>query len=151
MVTSAEGTNSHRKDNECLKPGDKKMEAVAIVTILALGQYFFFSIQVGKMRGKHGVAAPAMSGHPEFERMSRVQQNTMEQLVVFIPALWIFAHFVDPLWAAGFGIVYIAGRFIYRAAYLKEASSRAPGFMISFLPSAVMLVWSLIVVSMTYF
>ncbi|MCP4300707.1 MAG: MAPEG family protein, partial [Gammaproteobacteria bacterium] len=73
------------------------MEAVAIVTILALGQFVLFSIQVGSMRVKHGVKAPATSGHAEFERMFRVQQNTMEQLVVFIPALWMFAYFVKPL------------------------------------------------------
>ncbi len=67
------------------------MEAVAIVTVVALAQFVFFSIQVGSMRGKHGVSAPAVTGHPEFERMFRIQQNTMEQLVAFIPALWIFA------------------------------------------------------------
>ncbi|MBT8091989.1 MAG: MAPEG family protein, partial [Gammaproteobacteria bacterium] len=66
------------------------MTPIAIVTILALGQFILFSIQVGSMRGKHGVDAPAIAGHPEFERMFRIQQNTMEQLVAFIPALWIY-------------------------------------------------------------
>ncbi len=127
------------------------MEAVAIITILALGQFVLFSIQVGKMRGKHGVKAPAMSGHPEFECMCRVQQNTMEQLVAFIPALWIYAHFVNPYWAAGLGLVFIVGRFIYRAAYLNDPSKRTLGFMITFIPTAVMLVWSLVVAAMVYF
>jgi hypothetical protein len=63
------------------------MEAVAIVTILALGQFVLFSIQVGSMRVKHGIKAPAVTGHPNFERMFRIQQNTMEQLVAFIPAI----------------------------------------------------------------
>lgn len=127
------------------------MEAIAIVTILALGQFILFSIQVGGMRGKHGVKAPAMSGHPDFERMFRIQQNTMEQLVAFIPALWIFAYLVNPLWGAGIGLVYIVGRFIYRASYLKDPASRSMGFTISFVPTAVLLVWSLVAALKTYF
>jgi len=121
------------------------MESVAIVTILALAQFVFFSIQVGSMRAKHGVKAPATSGHPEFERMFRIQQNTMEQLVAFVPALWMFAWLVNPMWGAGLGIVFIIGRFIYRSSYLKDPGSRSAGFTITFLPTAVMLVWSLIV------
>jgi len=121
------------------------MEVLAIVTILALGQFVFFSIHVGTLRGKHGVKAPAISGNADFERMFRVQQNTMEQLVVFLPALWIFGHLVNPTWAAGFGLVYLVGRFVYRAEYRKDPGSRSPGFTLSFLPSAIMLVWSLVV------
>lgn len=120
------------------------MEILAIVTIVALGQFVYFSIQVGSYRGKYDVKAPAVSGAPEFERMFRVQQNTMEQLVVFLPALWIFGHLVKPLWAAGFGLVFIVGRFIYKAEYLKDPGSRSPGFTLSFLPSAIMLIWSLV-------
>lgn len=120
------------------------MEAVAIVTIIALAQYVFFAIQVGAMRAKHGVDAPAVTGHPDFERMFRIQQNTMEQLVVFIPALLIFAWLVNPLWGAGFGVVFIIGRFIYWSSYRKDPASRGAGFTITFLPTVVMLVWSLI-------
>ncbi|MGB5512863.1 MAG: MAPEG family protein [Woeseiaceae bacterium] len=120
------------------------MQAVAIVTILALAQFVFFSIQVGSMRGKHGVKAPAVTGHPEFERMFRVQQNTMEQLVAFIPALWIYAYLVNPFWGAAMGLVFIIGRFIYRASYVKDPDSRGIGFTLTFLPTAVMLVWALI-------
>ena len=127
------------------------MEILATVTILALGQFVYFSIQVGSFRGKYGVSAPAISGAPEFERMFRVQQNTMEQLVVFLPALWIFGHLVKPTYAAGFGLVYIVGRFMYRAEYLKDPASRSPGFTLSFLPSAVMLVWSLVVALRVFF
>ena len=127
------------------------MEAVAIVTILALGQFIWFSIQVGSMRGKHGVKAPATAGHAEFERMFRVQQNTMEQLVAFVPALWIFAYLVNPLWGAGMGLVFIIGRFIYRSSYIKDPDARGMGFTITFVPTAVMLVWGLIVAVMNYF
>lgn len=127
------------------------MEAVAIVTILALGQFILFSVQVGSMRGKHGVKAPAITGHPEFERMFRVQQNSMEQLVAFIPALWMFAYLVNPLWGAGMGLVFIVGRFIYRSSYIKDPDARGMGFTITFIPTAVMLVWGLIAALKMYF
>ena len=127
------------------------MELIAIVTILALLQYVLFSVQVGSMRGRHKVSAPAISGAPGFERMFRVQQNTMEQLVAFLPALWMFGYWVNPLWAAGFGLVFIIGRFIYRAAYLKDPQRRGLGFTLTFVPTAVMLVWMLIVAVRTYF
>ena len=127
------------------------MEATVIITILALAQFVLFGIQVGSMRGKHGIKAPAVTGHPEFERMFRIQQNSMEQLVVFVPALWIFAHLVNPLGGAGMGLVFIIGRFIYRASYLKDPDARGMGFTITFVPTAVMLVWSLVVAVMRVF
>lgn len=117
------------------------MEYVAIVTVLALSQFVWFGLQVGAARRRHQVPAPTMSGHPEFERRFRVHMNTLEQLVVFLPALWMFAVRVNPVWAAGLGVVYLVGRFIYRAAYLKDPASRHNGFVITFLPMAVMLVW----------
>lgn len=119
------------------------MELPAIVTALALLQFTWFSVQVGAMRAKHGVKAPAMSGPPEFERMMRVQQNTMEQLVVFLPAVWLHAFLVNPLWSAGIGLFFIIGRFIYRAAYLRDPSGRSVGFTTGFIAIAVLLVWSL--------
>ena len=122
------------------------MEATIIVTILALMQFSLFGIQVGSMRAKHGVKAPATTGHDEYERMNRVHLNTLEQLVVFLPALWMHAQYANPLWGALIGLVYIAGRFIYRAEYLKDPSSRSPGFSLSFIPSAVLLIWTLVVV-----
>ena len=127
------------------------MEAVVIITILALIQFQFFGIQVGGARGRTGLTAPAMTGNEECERDTRVQQNTMEQLVVFVPALWIYAHVVNPLWGAGIGSIYIVGRFIYSVAYTKDPSTRALGFTISYLPGLVMLVWSLVVVGLSYF
>lgn len=127
------------------------MEAVVIVTALALIQFVFFGIQVSRTRGKSGIKAPTMTGSPELDRMFRVHVNTMEQLVLFIPALWLYAYYVNPLWAAGIGLVYVIGRFIYRAAYLKDPSNRTLGFAMSFLPSAVMLVWVLVVATKSYF
>jgi len=120
------------------------MEATVIVTFLALAQYVLFGVQVGGMRGKHGVTAPATSGHPEFERMNRVHINTMEQLVLFLPALWMHALYANPLWGAIIGMVYIVGRFVYRASYLKDPSTRHNGFMLTIVPSLVLLIWALV-------
>ena len=126
------------------------MEAVVIVTVLALMQYMFFGIQVGGAHQKYGVKAPTMSGDAEFDRVNRVHQNTLEQLIVLIPALWMYAHYVNPLWGAGMGVVYLIGRFNYRAEYLKDPSTRTLGFSLSFLPGAVMSVWVLIVAILKY-
>jgi hypothetical protein len=126
------------------------MEPVIIVTILALAQYVYFGMQVGGAHQKYDVKLPAMSGDTQFECVNRVHQNTLEQLVVMLPALWLYAHYVNPLWGAGLGVVYLIGRFIFQSAYLKDPSSRSMGFMLSFLPSAVMLVWVLIVAVLHY-
>ena len=120
------------------------MEAVTIVTVLALLQFYWFGFEVGKMRGKHGCKAPAITGAPEFERMFRVQQNTMEQLVMFLPALWLYATLVNPLWGAGIGVIYLIGRFIYCSSYVRDPAGRSLGFMISVLPTSVMLIWVLV-------
>lgn len=120
-----------------------------IVTVLALIQFTIFSFQVGKMRMKHEVKAPATTGHADFERMFRVHQNTMEQLVIFVPALWLFGYFVDSLWGAGIGVVFIAGRMVYRAAYLKDPSTRSVGFGLGLAANVVLLIGALIAAVMT--
>jgi len=120
------------------------MEATVIVTFLALAQYSLFGIQVGSLRGKYDVIAPAQTGHEQFERMNRVHMNTLEQLVLFIPALWMHAYYANPLWGANIGLVFIVGRFIYKAEYLKDPASRSPGFAMTFIPSAVLLIWALV-------
>ncbi len=120
------------------------MELVAIITVLALMQFIFFGMRVGQMRGKHGVKAPDMTGDPEFMRMFRIHQNTMEQLVVFVPALWIFAHYWDAKWGAAIGLIYIASRFVYYLGYLKDPKDRGRGFGIGFVTTAVLMIGGLV-------
>ena len=120
------------------------MEAIAIVTVLALIQCFVFSIGVAKARAKYSISPPSISGNPDFERAFRVHQNTLEQLVLFLPGLWMFAYYVHPLWGAGIGVVFIIGRFVYRAAYLQDPSNRGTGFTIGIAASAVLLLGGLI-------
>jgi glutathione S-transferase len=120
------------------------MPYVVIVTVLALIQVIYFGLMVGRARSKYGIHAPATSGHEVFDRTFRVHLNTNEQLVVILPVMWIFAHFISPLYAAGFGSVYLIGRAIYSITYVKDPKSRALGFALTSLPSFVMMVWLLV-------
>ena len=96
----------------------------ALATLLAVLWYVVTSMQVGRLRGQYKIAAPAMTGHPDFERAVRVQMNELEQLVAFLPAMWIFAWFGNPRWAALACFVYIVGRVIYAVGYWKAAEKR---------------------------
>lgn len=120
------------------------MEPIAIVTVLALLQAFAFSFLVGKQRVKHGVKAPAITGEAEFERAFRVHQNTVEQLIIFIPALWLFGTYVHQLIGAGLGVVFIVARFIYRNGYINEPRSRGKGFGLGALAMMTLLIGGLI-------
>ena len=120
------------------------MHYVAIVTVVALLQFFWFGWQVGVARGKYGIAAPATSGNAMFERVFRVHMNTLEQLVVFLPALWIFASFVSSLWAAILGAIFIVGRAIYAVTYVKDPKKRSAGFALTALPELVLLIGILV-------
>jgi glutathione S-transferase len=115
------------------------MAWVLIVMVLALLQFYGFGIAVGRARARYGIAAPATTGHPEFERYFRVQMNTLEQLVAFLPAIWLFAQFLDPQWAAALGVVYLTGRQIYFMSYVKDPKSRSLGFALTSLPILIML------------
>ena len=126
------------------------MEAIAIVTILALIQAYMFAIQVGQARVKHGVKAPSTSGHDDFDRMFRIHQNTMEQLILFVPALWIFGLYVHALAGAGIGLVFVIGRFIYRGAYLKDPASRSLGFGLGAVSMAILMLGGLVGAVMSY-
>jgi glutathione S-transferase len=119
------------------------MPPVEIIVALALLQFVYFILRVGAARGKYGVPAPATTGHEIFERYFRVQMNTLEMLVVFVPSIVLFGKYISPLWAAGLGAVYLVGRFIYLRAYVADPKSRSVGFGLSFLPTAIMLLGGL--------
>jgi glutathione S-transferase len=117
---------------------------VSLVTILALIMYIVVMVNVGRARAKYGVQPPSISGNPDFERVYRVQQNTLEQLIVFLPALWIFAYFINPIAAAILGAVWIGGRILFAWGYYQAAEKRRPGFAIGVLVTMTLLLGSLI-------
>jgi uncharacterized MAPEG superfamily protein len=116
---------------------------VQLITALALLQYFLFGILAGKARGQYGVKAPAMTGHEIFERYNRVHVNTLETLVVFVPALWLAASFFPAHWVAAIGAVYLIGRVIYLRAYVFNPATRTLGYTLSALPVAVLILMAL--------
>ena len=125
------------------------MEYVALVSGLVLLQYVGFGILVGNARGKYGVKAPAISGHEVFERHFRVQQNTLELLIVMLPAMWLFARYVSAPWAAGLGLVYFVGRMVYLRSYVADPASRSAGFGLSMLPVLAMVLGTMIAATLT--
>ena len=115
------------------------MHYVQIVAILAVLQYILFTVFVGRARVKYGVKAPAVIGHEMFERTWRVQMNTLEQLVAFLPALLLAAQYWPPLLMAAIGAVYLVGRMLYWRSYVRDPASRAIGFGLSILPTFALL------------
>ena len=123
------------------------MELLAIITVLILIQTLFFGFEVGKARGKYKIKAPAVSGDEMFDRHYRIHQNTIEQIVIFIPSLWLFGYFVHMNIGAGLGLLFLVGRLIFRSAYLKDPASREIGFIMGFLPIAICLLTTLFFVT----
>jgi len=109
------------------------MSYVILITALLLIQYTFFSMRAGLARGKADIKAPAMNGDESFERKLRVQINTLEQLIITLPTMWICAVYFRADVAAILGLIFLIGRFLYSAAYISNPASRAPGMIIGFL------------------
>ncbi|MFB3117338.1 MAG: MAPEG family protein [Myxococcota bacterium] len=120
------------------------MELTAIVIALALLEYSVITILCGRARARCGVVAPATSGDPIFERYFRAQQNTLEQLIVFVPAMLLFGHYVSAPIGAGLGLVFIVGRALFARGYYRDPPTRASGFGLSLLSNLVLLLGGLI-------
>lgn len=120
------------------------MAWLTIVTMLALTETAVFGLRVGAARGKYGVAAPATTGNDMFERHYRVHYNTLEMMVLFVPAAWAFGYYVSYLWAAGLGVVYIIGRIVYAVTYVRDPASRGPGVLLSVVPTWILIAGGLI-------
>jgi glutathione S-transferase len=115
----------------------------AIATCLALLFYFFTIMKVGKARQTYGIKAPAITGNPEFERLFRVQTNTLEWMPMFLPSLWLFAVYVSDPIAAGLGLVWIVGRILYLTGYSQAAEKRGLGFAIQALATFALMLGAL--------
>jgi len=115
----------------------------ALVTCLAISVYFFTSIRVGKARAAFGIKAPSIIGNPDFERVFRVQMNTLEWMPIFFPSLWLFAIYVSDPIAAAIGMVWIGGRILYMTGYSQAANKRGTGFGIQAVAATILWIGAL--------
>lgn len=116
----------------------------ALVILLTVILLFATIFLTGRARAKYQVKAPATSGHPTFERAYRIQMNTLEQVVMFLPTLWLAARFGNPTWAGILGLVWLVGRAWYMVAYLRDPAKRGPAFGLA------MLAWGLLLLLAIY-
>ncbi len=123
----------------------------AFVSLLAVLFYFYTGVAVAQARAKFGVKAPAISGHPDFERTFRVQANTLEWMPIFLPSLWLFAFYVSDIGAAALGVVWILGRILYFVGYTQAAEKRGRGFALQAIAAAILMFGALIGVAARIF
>ncbi len=116
----------------------------ALVTLLAVCLQLGVMFNVGRARGKYKVQAPATIGPPEFERALRIQANTVESTLMFLPALWMSATYFSPFWAGILGTIWLVGRVAYCVGYQRAAEKRSAGFLIGFLAIMALLITGLI-------
>lgn len=115
----------------------------ALITIFAVLTYFSAGFMVGRARAKYGVKVPATTGNADFERVFRVQMNTLEWMPIFLPVLWLFALYVSDVWAAALGLVWIVGRVLFMRGYAQAAEKRGMGFMIQAAACLILLIGAL--------
>lgn len=104
----------------------------ATVTLLIGFFYFYCAFRVGNMRAKYGIKAPLTNGHPEFDRAFRVQLNTLEQMGIILPFLWVAAFYPLPwAWLAPcIGVVWVLSRIVYGVGYMADPDKRLAGAML---------------------
>ena len=120
------------------------MDPVNFIVCLAVLQFIVFSFLVGRARVEHSVSAPAIQGNEQFDRVFRVQMNTMEQLICFLPALLLANVYWSDIFVALVGVVYLVGRMIYRQTYIADPAKRTVGFLLTIGPTFILLIMALI-------
>jgi uncharacterized membrane protein YecN with MAPEG domain len=116
------------------------MALLHLVLVLALLEFLVFAMLVARARARYQVPAPAVTGNEVFERYFRAQMNTLEQLTVFVPGLFLFGWYLNAWVAAGLGLIFVIGRALYFASYVRSAAARHTGFMLSFLPNVTLII-----------
>jgi|TARA_B110000879_G_C11178195_1_gene517104 glutathione S-transferase len=124
------------------------MEYSIALILIALLQFIFFTGRAGFSRGKYDIKAPKTVGNERWERIYRIQQNTMEQLLIFIPGTVIFSLYVSATWVLLPGILFIVGRHIYSRLYLESPENRGPGMVLSFFSNIFLVIAGLVGISM---
>jgi glutathione S-transferase len=117
---------------------------IALVVLLSLLEFMAFGMLVGRARARYKIPAPATSGEPVFERTFRVHYNTLELLVVFIPSIWLFGMYLNPRWGALIGVVFLVGRALYAAGYIRAPEKREVGAILSFASVSVLLIGAIV-------
>ncbi len=120
------------------------MVGVQIILVLALIEYLILGFNTGRARVKYDVKAPATTGHPLFERAYRVHQNTLEQLIVFVPSLLLFSYYVSARFAFILGLLFLIARAVYAVGYTRDPEQRIYGAGLTALVNAVLLIGSLV-------
>jgi glutathione S-transferase len=111
-----------------------------LAILVALLVYFGLTAVVGQARAKYNCPAPASGGHPEFDKRYRVQMNTLEQLALFLPAVWLAAPVLGDAIAAGLAALWSLGRIVYARSYYADPTTRSAGFMLTLLPTLVLII-----------
>ncbi len=114
------------------------MHLTALITLLAILLYAYMGVRVSQARQKTGIKAPAITGNPDFERVFRVQMNTLEWMPIFLPAMWLTAFYFGDRIAAVGGVVWIIGRVMYMQGYSAAANKRGAGFGVQALAALAM-------------
>lgn len=107
------------------------MAAATAIAMLALIEYLYFGMEVGRARVRSGLQAPAVTGDEGFERAFRAHYNTLEQLIIFLPALYAAAYYLHELYAVAAGVAFLVGRALYFRSYVADPARRGPGMLIT--------------------
>ena len=120
------------------------MENATIIVMMALALYIYFTVRVGANRGKLDFDSHACSGNEKFDLLFRVQHNTLEQLIVFIPATFAFAFYLSPVWVLLPGGLFLIGRLLYSSSYIKQPDKRAPGMILTLTANTALVLGTLV-------
>ncbi len=127
------------------------MHWAALITVIVLIEYFVFQGLVGAARQKAGIPAPKVVGDEHYERWYRVQLNTVEQFVIFLPALWLCAYFQATTFVLVGGLAFAVARPIYAVSYVADPTKRTIGFVLGWLANLALLLraaWSAVLLAL---
>ncbi|XP_060707299.1 microsomal glutathione S-transferase 2 isoform X2 [Hemiscyllium ocellatum] len=103
---------------------------LAVVSLLSVVQQAHFAKQVGSARKKYKIAPPSVTGSPDFERIFRAQQNSVEFYPMFLVVFWTSGMFFNQEITSILGLVYLFSRHMYFTGYAESMKGRIPGFKI---------------------
>lgn len=120
------------------------MPLIHLVIGLALVEFLLFGFAVARARVRYNVPAPATTGNEVFERYFRVQMNTLEQLIIFVPAILLFGRYVNAYVAAALGVIFLIGRAMYFQGYVRAPGGRHIGFVLTAIPNVTLLIGGIV-------